>query len=214
MVRKSLLIVLGLVVVLSFSSIAFAQEYWAWNKFTAEHERFKYEITSYSTHWDYDAEEDVFIETHQVQVMELRRRDDETTEVTMAYTYDVPTAELGDALSLMGIGMGWATGGGEWMGEFMILGLFGADLELEVGSSMQLFDGSKIRVVEKQTVAGVEGYLCTKSVRSEDEAGNRVDVLTSEWVIAPNVGWPLSVRVYDEGDQVKYVMELVEYARN
>ena len=189
MVRKSLLIVLGLVVVLSFSSIAFAQEYWAWNKFTAEHERFKYEITSYSTHWDYDAEEDVFIETHQVQVMELRRRD-------------------------MGIGMGWATGGGEWMGEFMILGLFGADLELEVGSSMQLFDGSKIRVVEKQTVAGVEGYLCTKSVRSEDEAGNRVDVLTSEWVIAPNVGWPLSVRVYDEGDQVKYVMELVEYARN
>ncbi len=103
--------------------------------------------------------------------------------------------------------------GGEWIGEFMMLGWFAADLELEVGSSMQTFDGSRIRVLEKRTVAGVEGYLCTKSLRSEDEAGNRVDILTPKWVIAPKVGWPLLVRIYQD-DEVKYVMELVEYSRN
>lgn len=213
MVRKLLFIVLSLVLVLSFSSLVFAQEYWAWNSFTAQYERLKYEITSYSSYWDYEVGEDVPVEVRQVQVMELRQKDEETTEVTMAYTYDTPTAELGDELSLMGLGMAWATGGGEWIGEFMMLGFFAADLELEVGSSMQVFDGSRIKVVEKQTVAGVEGYFCTKSVRNEDDAGNRVDVLTSEWVIAPNVGWPLLVRVYQD-DQVKYVMELVEYARH
>ena len=213
MVRKLLCIVLALVIVLSFSSLGFAQEYWSWNTFTAQYERFKYEIISYSSYWDYEVGEDVPVETRQVQVMELRQMDEETTEVTVSYAYDVPTVELGDALSMMGLGMAWATGGGEWIGEFMMLGFFAADLELEVGSSMQVFDGSRIRVVEKQTVAGVEGYFCTKTVRGEDGSGNRVDVLTSEWVIAPNVGWPLLVRVY-QGDQVKYVMELVEYARN
>ncbi len=212
MVRKSLFMVLALVVVLSFSSLGLAQEYWNWNKFTAQHERFRYEITAYSSYYDYDLGEDVPLETRQIQEIELRQKDDETTEVTMSYTYDVAQEKLSDELSLMGLGMAWATGGGEWIGEFMMLGFFAADLELEVGSIMQVFDGSRIKVMEKQTVAGVEGYFCTKSVRGEDGAGNRVDTLTSEWVIAPNVGWPLLVRVYQDG-QVKYVMELVEYNR-
>lgn len=212
MVRKSLFMVLAVVVVLSFSSLGFAQELWAWNTFTAQYERFKYEITSYSSYYDYETGEDVPLETHQIQEIELRQKDDETTEISMSYTYDVAREKLADELSLMGMGMAWATGGGEWIGEFMMLGFFAIDLELEVGSSMQVFDGSRIRVVEKQTVAGVEGYFCTKSVRGEDAAGNRVDTVTSEWVIAPNVGWPLQVRVYQDG-QVKYVMELVEYDR-
>ncbi|MCK9525395.1 MAG: hypothetical protein M0R49_05660 [Limnochordia bacterium] len=214
MVRKSLMIVLSLVVILSFSSLGFAQESWEWNSFTAQYERFKYEITTYSSYYDYDLEQDVPVEKQQTQVIELVRVDDETFEVTMASTYDVPQNELGDQLSLMGLGMGWATGGGEWIGEFMMLGFFASDLELEVGSSMQTFDGARIRVVEKQTVAGVDGYFCTKSRRQEDSDGKRVDILTSEWVIAPDVGWPLVVRVYNqEGDQVKYVMQLVEYDR-
>lgn len=212
MVRKSLFMVLAVVVVLSFSSLGFAQEYWDWNQFTAQYERFKYEITAYSSSYDYDTGEDVSLETHQIQEIELRQKGDETMEVTMSYTYDVAQEKLADELSLMGLGMAWATAGGEWLGEFMMLGFFAADLEFEVGSTMQVFDGSRIRVVEKQTVAGVEGYFCTKSIRGEDEAGNRVDTLTSEWVIAPNVGWPLLVRVYQEG-QVKYVMELVDYER-
>ncbi|HHT69171.1 MAG TPA: hypothetical protein GXZ85_07950 [Firmicutes bacterium] len=211
MVRKSLIIVIGLLVVLSLSSLACAQDVWAWNQFTKPYELFKYQITQYTSSWDYEVGEDVLKETRQLQTVELRQVDDETTEVTIANTYDVPTNRLSDELSVMGMGLGWAMGAAEWVGEFMILGLFGTELELEVGSSMQTFDGSRIRVVEKQTVAGVEGYFCTKSRREDDGSGNRVDILTTELVIAPDVGWPLLVRVYKD-DQVRYIMELVEYA--
>jgi hypothetical protein len=212
MIRKSLIIVFALVAVLSFSSMGLAQEYWAWNKFDAQYEKFKYEITSYATEWDWDLGEDVEVEVKQFQTVELAKLDDETTELTMAYTYYVSQEEIADQLGLMGFGMNWIMGGGNWIGEFMMLGFFASDLELEVGNTMQMFDGSRIRVVEKQTVAGVEGYLCRKSVREEDEDGNRIEILTSEWVIAPNVGWPLAVKVYED-DEVVYIMELVEYSR-
>ena len=48
--------------------------------------------------------------------------------------------------------------------------------------------------------------------RETDEEGNRVDILTSEWVIAPNVGWPLDVKIYQE-DKLVYQMTLKEYER-
>ncbi|NLL42272.1 MAG: hypothetical protein GX251_02895 [Firmicutes bacterium] len=212
MFRKSLIIVFALVVVFSFSSLGLAQEYWDWNKFDAQYEKFTYEITSYTTQWDWEIGEDVPVEVKQLQTVELERLDEETTELTMAYTYHVSQEELAEQLGLMGFNMSWIMGGGEWLGEFMLLGFFASDLELEVGNSMQVFDGSRVRVVEKQTVAGVEGYLCRKTVREEDEEGNRIEILNSEWVIAPKVGWPLLVRVYRD-DQVVYVMELVEYSR-
>ena len=212
MFRKSLIIVFALVVVFSFSSLGLAQEYWDWNKFDAQYEKFTYEITSYTTQWDWEIGEDVPVEVKQLQTVELERLDEETTELTMAYTYHVSQEELAEQLGLMGFNMSWIMGGGEWLGQFMLLGFFASDLELEVGNSMQVFDGSRVRVVEKQTVAGVEGYLCRKTVREEDEEGNRIEILNSEWVIAPKVGWPLLVRVYRD-DQVVYVMELVEYSR-
>jgi hypothetical protein len=152
------------------------------------------------------------METRQSQTMELRQMGDGITEVTRSYTHAIPQGQLSDELGMMGFGLAALMGGGEWFGEFMMLGFFATDLEFEVGSSMQTFDGARLRVIEKQTVAGVEGYFVTRSLRQEDDEGNRLDVLTSEWVIAPNVGWPLLVRVYQDG-QLTYVMELVEYTR-
>lgn len=209
--RKSLLIVLALVVVLSFSTFVFAQEYWAYNSFTAQYERLKYKIVSYDYVDDYDTGESVLVETTQYQAMELRKIDEDTTEVTMAYTNFLSPKEVEENLAFMGGLFSFAMGGGEAFGELMFLGFFTQDLELEVGNNMQLFDGSRIKVVEKQTVAGVEGYFCTKSIREERD-GKRVDVLTSELVIAPDVGWPLLIRVYKD-EEVRYVMELVEYSR-
>ncbi|NMB19440.1 MAG: hypothetical protein GX979_01100 [Firmicutes bacterium] len=212
MFRRSLFIVLSLFVVLSFGTAAFGQELWAWNNFTAQYERFKYEMISYTSAYDYDLDEEVVTETKQTQVIELVQVDEDTKQVTVSNTYNIPQDKVSDELSLMGLGINWLTSGGGWVGEFMMMGFFAYDLELEVGSSMQTFDGSRFRVIEKQTVAGVDGYFCTKSRREEDSAGNRVDILTSEWVIAPDVGWPLVVRVYNEG-KLEYVMELVEYSR-
>lgn len=215
MSRNLLVVLLGVIVTLSFSMIGLAQEYWRWNNFTAQEERFKYEIISYSFEWDWQTGEEVRVETRQFQTMDLRKIDDEVTEVTMGYTYNVPSNQLGEQLSFMGgmFSMPFLMGGGDWFGEFIMLGLFASDLELEVGNSMQTFDGSRIRVVEKQTVAGIEGYFWTKHRRDTDDGGNRIDILTSEWVVAPDVGWPLLVRVFQD-DQVVYSMELVEYYRN
>ena len=58
---------------------------------------------------------------------------------------------------------------------------------------MQLLDSSRVRVVGERTVAGITGYLLNKFDRETDEHGNMVEIVTSEWVIAPNVGWPLAV---------------------
>ncbi|NMB02462.1 MAG: hypothetical protein GX971_13255 [Firmicutes bacterium] len=214
MIRKSLLMALVVVVLLSSSMVVFAQEYWAWNTFNAQEERFKYEVVSRTSEWDYEVGEEVWIENRQYQTLELRRIDDSTYEVTTGYTFNLPSDELGDKLSFMGgtIGLSMLFGAGDWFGELMMLGFFASDLELEVGNSMQTFDGSRIKVVEKMTVAGVDGYFATKHRRDTDESGGRVDILTSEWVFAPDVGWPLLVRIYEE-DQVVYSMELVEYSR-
>lgn len=215
MVRKSLMVVLSLILVLAGSVPLFAQEYWQFGKFTADYERFRYQITSYSTEWDWALGEDVIVESTQYQLIELKKIDEENTELTLASTYTLPSENVKDELSFMGLsGLGaFLAGGGGWMSEFMLLSWFGGELELELGTTTQMFDGSRMRVVEKRTVAGVEGYYLTKSIREEGEAGNRVDILVSEWVIAPSVGWPLYLKTYEDG-QVTFVMELVEYARN
>ena len=48
MVRRSLVLVLILIVMLLFGVSLSAQEYWAYGEFNQQYERFKYEITSYS----------------------------------------------------------------------------------------------------------------------------------------------------------------------
>ena len=212
--RKILLGTLLAVVVFAVSGFVSAQDLWQWNSFTADYERFYYEIVSITTEWDYDSYEDVQVENRYYQLLELKRSGDGWVEVTQGYSYMVPQNELADQLSFMGgmFGLPMFLGGGEWLAEWMFLSMFAMDLELEVGNTMQLFDGSRVRVLDEETVAGVRGYIVRKFYRDTDEDGNRIDILTSEWVLAPNVGWPLRVNVYQDGEVV-YSMTLLEYVR-
>ncbi|MGI6149595.1 MAG: hypothetical protein ACOYEU_09605 [Limnochordia bacterium] len=214
MVRKSLFIVLSAVVVLSVSVVGWAQDVWKWNEFNADYERFYYESVTYTSSWDWELGEEVEIEVKTGQLLELRKVDDEYTEVTQGHTVLTPTAELKDQLSFLGgfFSLSSAFSSSMWISESMMLGMFAQDLELEVGNTMQLFDGSRIRVLDEVTVAGIKGYLVRRFRRETDEEGNRVDILTSEWVIAPNVGWPLDVKIYQE-DKLVYQMTLKEYER-
>ena len=212
--RKSLLGILIAAVVFVLSGAVYAQDLWQSNRFTADYERFYYEIVSNTTEWDYDLFEEVKVENRFNQLLELKKADDGLVEVTQGYSYMVPQDQLSDQLSFMGgmFGLPMFLGGGEWLGEWMFLAMFASELELEVGNTMQLFDGSRVRVVDEETVAGVRGYVVLKFYRETDEDGNRIDVLTSEWVIAPDVGWPLRVNVFQE-DEVVYSMTLLEYER-
>lgn len=215
MLRKWLLAVLCVFVVLSVSAAGWAQELWQWNNFTAQYEKLYYEIVTRETMWDYELGEDVKVEKKYYQLLELRQIDADNTEITQGYTFVVPRAEVGEQLNFMGGGyfaLPMFSGSGGFLAEYMMLTMFASELELELGNSMQLFDGSRVRILDEEAVAGVRGYVVRKSVRETDEAGNRVEIVTSEWVIAPEVGWPLRVQVYD-GDEVVYSMTLVEYER-
>ncbi len=213
MLRKtSLLILLLLLAAVPVSAAAWG-ETWKWNEFNADYEKFYYEIISGSTSWDWELEEDVWVESTSYQLLEVTKIDDESWMVTQAQTSRMTKDEL-EGLSFMGGLSGlMALMGGNWFSEFMVLGMFASDLEFEVGNTMQLSDGSRVRVVEEQKVAGVDGFLARKLIREEDEEGNRRERVTSEWIIAPDVGWPLAVKVFDSDGNLTYSMTLLEYER-
>lgn len=94
--RKILLGTLLAVVVFAVSGFVSAQDLWQWNSFTADYERFYYEIVSITTEWDYDSYEDVQVENRYYQLLELKRSGDGWVEVTQGYSYMVPQNELAD----------------------------------------------------------------------------------------------------------------------
>jgi hypothetical protein len=213
MSRKLPIVVLSVVVVLSCSMLAWAQDLWNYNVFPYDYEKFVYEVINYTKSWDWDTDEEIITEKKSIQVTELRKLDGENHEVTQSFTNVMESEKLFNELSFLGGLSGLSLlMSGDWFAEMMFVGLWAADLDLEVGNTMQTFDGSRVRVVEEQTVAGVKGYLVRKSIRETDDEGNRVDILASEWVIAPNVGWPLKLVMYSEGEVVSS-MTLIEYER-
>ena len=213
MSRKLPIVVLSVVVVLSCSMLAWAQDLWNYNVFPYDYEKFVYEVINYTKSWDWDTDEEIITEKKSIQVTELRKLDGENHEVTQSFTNVMESEKLFNELSFLGGLSGLSLlMSGDWFADMMFVGLWAADLDLEVGNTMQTFGGSRVRVVEEQTVAGVKGYLVRKSIRETDDEGNRVNILTSEWVIAPNVGWPLKLVMYSEGEVVSS-MTLIEYER-
>ena len=213
MIRKSMPTVVVVLVVLSVSTIGWAQDLWKFNKFSASCERFLYEVVSLKKMWDEELSEDVFQEILYYEQWELLTEDGEL-EVTMGYRYWLPLGEVKESMTFLGSAWNSPSMWNEFAGmeEYTWLSMAASDFELEVGNTMQLFDGSRITVVGEQTVAGLQGYLIRKYIRDADENGNRIDIVTSEWVIAPDVGWPLAVTLYEHGEAF-FSKTLVEYER-
>lgn len=216
MIRKSMLTAVVVVLaVLSLSALCWAQDVWNFNKFTADYERLLYEIVTWEETWDYELDEEVVNEIKYYEQWEFRAQGDGSVEVTMGYRYWVPSDKMQDQMTFIGATWTSPTAWGEslGLGEYMWISMVAADLELEEGNNMQLFDGSRLRVMEETTVAGIKGFLLRKFFRETDESGNRNDVVTSEWVIAPDIGWPLSFTMYEDGEKV-FQKVLFEYEKN
>lgn len=211
MVHKSLSVVFVVLVVLSLAGVGSAQELWKFNDFSAAYERFLYEVVSWEGVWDQGLADEVISEITFYEHWELGVSQ-RGMEVSMGYRYWLPLEEADTTLTFMGAALSSLPirKEPEGLAEYMLLGLSASDLELEVGNTIQLFDGSRVRVVEEETVAGIQGYLLRKSISDTDEAGNKVDVVTSEWVIAPDIAWPLAVRLYQDGE-LFFQKTLVEY---
>jgi len=187
---------------------------WQWNQFTKDYEKLYYEIRNYALTYDYDTGNEVFVESKNYQLLEVKKLGDGEFEVTQAVTSIMNEKEI-EGLSFLGGGfsaLASILSGGSLFSEMMMMGLFASELEFEVGNTMQTWDGSRLRVVEETSVAGVDGYLVRKMIRKEDEQGRR-EIVVSEWIINPEVGWPLALKVFDEQGNVLYDMRLVEYAK-
>jgi len=92
------------------------------------------------------------------------------------------------------------------LGNPMFGGLIG-EMELEVGEKMSFFGMGKAVVTKKETVGGIEGYVCELYMK-QDEGERKV----AELVVHPDLAFPLRSRVYDE-DQLQFQMELLEYKK-
>ena len=187
---------------------------WQWNQFTKDYEKLYYEIRNYALTYDYDTGNEVFVESKNYQLLEVKKLGDGEFEVTQAVTSIMNEKEI-EGLSFLGGGfsaLASILSGGSLFSEMMMMGLFASELEFEVGNTMQTWDGSRLRVVEETSVAGVDGYLVRKMIRKEDEQGRR-EIVVSEWIINPEVGWPLALKVFYEQGNVLYDMRLVEYAK-
>ena len=213
MIRKAILVTVFAFALLSVSVFGSAQNLWRLNEFTAAYERLLYELVSYDEMWDEGLEE--FIEKENVYYEQWEMvADDGRLEVTMGYRYWLPREHVKQDMSFMGALLKAPSflREDQAMADYTWIALAAEDLDLEVGNTMQLFDWSRVRVVGERTVAGITGYLLNKFDRETDEHGNMVEIVTSEWVIAPNVGWPLAVTLYRHGEPY-YSKTLIEYER-
>ena len=81
------------------------------------------------------------------------------------------------------------------------------EMELEVGEKLSFFGAGKAHVVDKVTVAGVEGFRCELFMK-DGEAEKRV----AEVVVNPDLAFPLRSRTFD-GEAISLEMELLEYRK-
>jgi len=81
-------------------------------------------------------------------------------------------------------------------------------MEFEVGEKMSFFGAGKAEITGKESIAGRNGYAC-KYFQKDEEKG---DVLVGEWVIDPELAFPLKSIMYDD-DEIQSEIILTNYTR-
>jgi hypothetical protein len=81
-------------------------------------------------------------------------------------------------------------------------------MEFEVGEKMSFFGAGKAEITGKERVGNREGYVC-KYIQNDGDEGEQ---LVGEWVIDPELAFPLKSVTYD-GEEVQSHIELVEYKK-
>lgn len=82
-------------------------------------------------------------------------------------------------------------------------------MEFEVGEKMSFFGAGKAEITGKESIAGRNGYVC-KYFQKDEEKG---DILVGEWVIDPELAFPLRSVMYD-GDVEQSKIELINYNKD
>ena len=83
-----------------------------------------------------------------------------------------------------------------------------SQMDLVVGEKMSFFGAGYAKVVKRETVAGVEGFLCELYGKQDEK-----DVKVAELVVHPDLSLPLRSRTYQDGE-LRFEMELLEYKKH
>ena len=86
--------------------------------------------------------------------------------------------------------------------------MFFAQMELKVGEKMSFFGAGYTEITGKESVAGRDGYIC-KFYMKDDNGSNE---LVSEWIIDPDLAFPMKSIVYDNGEEQSNII-LTNYSK-
>ena len=157
-------------------------------------------------------------EVYELRVMDHNGRDAKPTHfvldiapgegegmVQVSYTTrtQMKASELGAQTAFGGMASGMGAGLAMMINP-MAMG-FMEQLDLAVGEKMALFGAGHIEVTGKETIAGVEGFVCKMfGPKNQDSP------LQSEWVVNPDLAIPLRSVTYNRGKK-GFEVELVRY---
>ncbi len=182
-----LFIVVGIIVLSSFAVMGAT-----WGPFEFEgNERYRYRVS-----WN-DGDE-------RSAIYELGIREDPEGNFKVSYSTEVTLSpsELSEEL-VFGFWGGYGPSLSFLFLNPMYKMLFN-QLELAVGEKMSYYGQGKMEVVDKESIAGMVGYVC----KFYESPGR----LVAEWVINPDLALPLRSRMY-EGSGVKGEIELLGYEK-
>jgi hypothetical protein len=202
-----------------FFAEATAEETWAPLEFLRDKEFFRFKITTYEKTYDYSDDEEKEIIKSKVYYYEFSV--DNTGEKSSTYSYkyewnvEKEESKRKDSYGYYDSEVFSQMMGGLFLSpitEVMASAIFLTDADIEVGATITTFIGDRIKITGKEKVCDIEGYVCKFQRATEDDRGKKVYVDKAEWVIAPDVGFPLRVKNFKDDGQIAYEIELVEYS--
>lgn len=185
------------ILIVMLSSAIFAQK-WQPYQFKGN-EKFDFKIENH----DRNGVKQAF---YSLQLKETGQQDEKgepVYDVIYKTRAQLPKSKLG-AETAFGV---WNTYGVSLSLAFMnpMYGMIFSQMDLAVGEKMSFFGAGKVEVLDKVSIAGRSGFRCIlKTTQGEEE------VLTSEWVIDPDLAFPLKAITYNKG-KVATVIEMTGY---
>jgi len=158
-------------------------------------ERFEYEVIS----WEDEEEKEA------LYILDIKELEEDIFEVTYITKGTLKKEELG-----------METAYGLW-GSYgvslnaLILNpfhyIYFQEMDLEVGEKMSFWGAGLIKVIEKEEIAGREGFVCQLFQTRKDK-----EELAAEWIVDPELAMPLRSKVFKK-EQVESEAELIKYRR-
>jgi len=191
MKRKFMMVVLAGLFLVGTWQTALAKK-WQPYQFKGN-ERFEYEVIS----WEDEEEKEA------LYILDIKELEEDTFEVTYITKGTLKKEELGMETAYGLWGFYGVSLNALILNPFYCI--YFQEMDLEVGEKMSFWGAGLIKVIEKEEIAGREGFVCQFFQTIDDE-----EELVAEWTIDPELALPLRSKVFSE-EKVESQIELIKY---